>query len=42
MAIFDQYTSAHFSDLNASSYDNLSNMKLDLNVSTKQGQVYCE
>ena len=25
----------HFSDLNPSFYDNLNNMKLDLNVSTK-------
>ena len=28
-------TGAHFSDVNPSLYDNLNNMKLDLNVSTK-------
>ena len=28
----------HFSDLNLNSYHNLNNMKLDLNVSTPQGQ----
>ena len=28
-------TGAHFSDVNSSLYDNLNNMKLDLNVSTK-------
>ena len=28
-------TGVHFSDLNPSFYDSLNNMKLDLNVSTK-------
>ena len=32
---FDQFTSVHFPDLNLNSYHNLSNMKLDLNVSIK-------
>ena len=30
-----QFTGVHISDLNPNSYDNLNNMKLDLNVSTK-------
>ena len=30
---FDQFTGVHFPDLNLNSYHNLSNMKLDLNVS---------
>ena len=30
-----QLTGVYFPDLNPSSYDNLNNMKLDLNVSTK-------
>ena len=29
------FTGVHFPDLKLNSYDNLSNMKLDLNVSTK-------
>ena len=29
-----QFTVVYFSDLNQNSYDNLNNMKLDLNVST--------
>ena len=29
----------HFPDLNPNSDDNFNNMKLDLNVSTKQGQI---
>ena len=32
----------HFPDLKPNSYDNLNNMKLDLNVSTKQGQISCK
>ena len=31
MPKFVQFTSMHFSDLNPNSYDNLNNMKLDLN-----------
>ena len=30
-----QFTGVHFPDLNPNSYDNLNNMELDLNVSTK-------
>ena len=30
-----QFTDVHFPDLNPTSYDNLNNMKLDLNVSTR-------
>ena len=30
-----QFTGVHFPDLNPNSYDDLNNMKLDLNVSTK-------
>ena len=30
-----QFTGVHFPDLNPNSYDNLHNMRLDLNVSTK-------
>ena len=30
-----QFTDLHFPDLNPNSYDNLNNMKLDLNVSTR-------
>ena len=30
-----QFTGAHFPDLNSNSDDNLINMKLDLNISTK-------
>ena len=30
-----QFTGAHFPDLNSNSYDNLSNIKLDLNISTQ-------
>ena len=30
-----QFTDAHFPDLNSNSYDNLNNMKLDLNLSTR-------
>ena len=32
-----QFTSVHFGDLNPNFYDNLKNMKFDLNISTKQG-----
>ena len=35
MSKFVQFTGVHFSDLNPNSYDNLNNMNLDLNVSTK-------
>ena len=35
-----QVTGVHFTDLNVNSY-NSNNMKSDLNVSTKQGQVKC-
>ena len=35
-----QVTGVHFPHLNPNSY-NSNNMKLDLNVSTKQGQVKC-
>ena len=31
MSKFVQFTSVHFADLNPNSYNNLSNMKLDLN-----------
>ena len=34
-----QFTGVHFPDLDLSSYDKLKNMKLDLNVCTKQGQI---
>ena len=30
-----QFTDVHFPDLNSNSYDNLNNMKLDLNLSTR-------
>ena len=33
-----QFADVQFSDLIPNSYENLSNMKLDLNVSTPQGQ----
>ena len=35
MSKFIQFTGVHFSDLNPNSYGNLSNIKLDLNVSSK-------
>ena len=35
-----QVTGVYFPDLNLNSY-NSNSMKLDLNVSTKQGQVKC-
>ena len=35
MSKFVQFTGVHFPDLNPNSYENLNNMKLDLNVSTK-------
>ena len=35
MSKFFQFTGVHFLDLNPNSYDNLNNMKLDLNVSIK-------
>ena len=30
-----QFTDVHFADRNPNSYENLSNMKLDLNISTR-------
>ena len=34
-----QFTGVHFSDLNPNSYDNLNNMKLDLNISLLPSKV---
>ena len=34
-----QFTGMRFPDLNPNSYDDLNHMKLDLKVSTKQGQI---
>ena len=34
-----QFTGVYFPDLNPNYYGNLNNMKLDLNVCTKQGQI---
>ena len=34
-----QYTGVHFPDLNPNPCDNLNNMKLNLKVTTKQGQI---
>ena len=36
-----QFTGVHFPDLNPNFY-NLNNMKLDLNLSTKQGLIKCK
>ena len=34
-----QFTGVYFPDLNPNYYGNLNNMKPDLNVSNKQGQI---
>ena len=39
MSKLAQFTGVHFPDLNPNFYNNLNNMKLDLNLSTKQGLI---